>query len=168
MERLNRCVNGTNDQDASNSGGRIGPHPSQFGCLQVGNCVMLFSRMVERWLDSLSTRLAPSNLPLVAASDVAKWVSTQHDFAGTPHDVGCVAKPMRPLRALTTRPSKGNGKSNGNQLRRPKQTNRCKTATLMVGLLHNHEAQSSVWYDAPVRKPFGPPFVYYAIEFSSE
>ena len=145
---------------------RIGPHPSQFGCLQVGNCVKLFSRMVERWLASLSTRLAPSNPPLVAASDVAKWVSTQHVFAGTPLDVACVAKPMRPLHALNIRPSKSKDKSNSNLLRRPKQTNRCKTATLMVGLLHNHEAHYLVWYDAPGRKPFGPPSVDYAIEFS--
>ena len=146
----------------------IGPHPSQFGCLQVGHYVMLFSRMAELWLDSLSTRLALSNLLLVDASDVAKWVSTQHGFAGTLLTVVCVAKPMRPLHALNTRPIKGKGKSNGNLLRRPKPTNRCKTATLMVGLLHNHEAQYSVWYDAPVRKPLGPSFVFYAIEFSSE
>ena len=117
----------------------IGPHPSQSGCLQVGDCVKLFSRTGERWSDSLSTRLAPSNPPLVVASDVAKWVSTQHGFAGTPLDVVCVAKPMRPLHAPNTSPSKGKGKSNGSLLRRPKQINRCKTATLMVGLLHNHE-----------------------------
>ena len=145
-----------------------GPHPSQFGCLQVGSCVKLFSRMVERWLDSPSTRLALSNQPPVVASAVAKWVSTQHGFVGTPLDAVCVAKPMRPSHAPSTRPSKGNGKSKGNLLRRPKQTNRCKTATLMVGLLPSHEAQYSVWYDAPMRKHFGPPSVYYAIEFSSE
>ena len=144
----------------------IGPHPSQFGCLQVGDCAKPFSRTGERWSDSLSTRLAPSNPPLVAASDVAKWVSTQHGFAGTPLDVVCVAKPMRPLHALNIRPSKSKDKSNDNLLRRPKQTNRCKTATLMVGLLHNHETHYLVWYDAPGRKPFGPPSVDYAIEFS--
>lgn len=146
----------------------IGPLPFPFGCLQVGPCVMPFSRMVALWLDFLSTRLAPSNRPLVDAFAVAKWVSTRHGFVGTPLAVVCVATPMRLSHVPNTSPNNGNGKSHGNLLRRPQPIIRCKTATPRVGLLRNHEAQYSIWYDAPGRQPLVPAFVLYAIEFSAE
>ena len=142
--------------------GPIGPLPSQSGCLQVRPFVTLFLRMAGLWLDFLSTLLAPLNLLPAVASDVVKWVSTLHGFAGTPLDVVYAPKPMRPQFALITSPDKG-------QLRgRMKLTNRCMIATLTVGLLRNHEPQYSIRYSAFVRQTLGPPPVCHAIELSPE
>ena len=118
--------------------------------------------MAGPWLDFLSTLLAPLNLLPAVASDVVKWVSTLHGSTGTHLDVVYAPKPMRPLLALNSSPDQG-------QLRgRMKMTNRCIIATLMVGLLRNHESQYSIWYNAFVRQTLGPPHVCHAIELSPE